>query len=276
MRNITFYEIKDAVSNGIYEACHILNEFTLNHLNIAKSKEDNKLAIKIFDDLLENAELAKKESIPMCQDTGIVTCFVEIGYDLHIQCDLYEAINEGVRDAYNKYYLRKSVSDPITRINTNDNTPAIVHVKMVKGDKIKINIAPKGAGSENMSTMTMLNPTEGIDGIVNFVVNAVKKADGRPCPPLFLGIGIGGNFETCCLMAKNALLKTKPHEDEKIRNLEQRIKDEVNKLYIGPMGLGGKTTVLDCFINTYPCHIASLPVALNIQCHANRHVEVII
>lgn len=276
MRDINFDQIKDSVEKGIFKACHILNDFTLNHLKLAKEKETNALAKEIFNQILDNASLAKKESIPMCQDTGIVTAFVEIGYDVHINCDLYEAINAGVREAYDKYYLRKSVADAITRKNTTDNTPAIVHTKMVPGDKLTIKLAPKGAGSENMSKMAMLNPTDGIEGIKKFIVNAVKEADGRPCPPLFLGIGIGGNFETSCLMAKEALLREGRHDNPQIAKLEEEIKTEVNKLYVGPMGLGGDTTVLDVFINTVPCHIASLPVALNIQCHANRHVEVII
>ncbi|MGM9972392.1 MAG: fumarate hydratase [Anaeroplasmataceae bacterium] len=276
MRDIDFDQIKDSIEKGIFKACHILNDFTLNHLKLAKEKETNSLAKEIFNQILDNASLAKNESIPMCQDTGIVTAFVEIGYDVHINCDLYEAINAGVKEAYDKYYLRKSVADAITRKNTTDNTPAIVHIKMVPGDKLTIKLAPKGAGSENMSKMAMLNPTDGIEGIKKFIVNAVKEADGRPCPPLFLGIGIGGNFETSCLMAKEALLREGRHNNPQIAKLEEEIKAEVNKLYIGPMGLGGDTTVLDVFINTVPCHIASLPVALNIQCHANRHVEVII
>lgn len=276
MKEINFTQIKDAVVDCIYKACHVLNNFTLTHLNIAKNKESNKLAKEIFTQIIDNAELAKRESIPMCQDTGIVTAFVYIGYDVHLTCDIYEAINAGVKEAYEKYYLRKSVANALTRKNTTDNTPAIVHVRMVPGDKLTIKIAPKGAGSENMSRMAMLNPTDGIEGIKKFIVNAVKEADGRPCPPLFLGIGIGGNFETSCLMAKEALLREEHSKDPMVAKLEQEIKDECNKLYVGPMGLGGDTTVLEVFINTVPCHIASLPVALNIQCHANRHVEVVL
>ena len=276
MKDINFDEIKEAVSNGIFKACHILNDFTLNHLKQASVNERKPLAKEILNQIIENDILAKKESIPMCQDTGIVTCFVVIGYDCHINCDIYDAINAGVREAYQKYYLRKSVADSITRKNTDDNTPAIVHIKMIHGDKLKITLAPKGAGSENMSKMAMLNPTDGIEGIKKFIINTIKEADGRPCPPIVLGIGIGGNFETCCLMAKEALLRENHSNDPIISKLESEILEEANKLNIGPMGLGGDTTVLDVFINTAPCHIASLPVALNIQCHANRHVEVII
>lgn len=276
MKEINFDQVKNAVVDGIYKACHVLNDFTLTHIKLAKDKESNTLAKEIFTQILDNAELAKKESIPMCQDTGIVTAFVYVGYDVHLSCDLYEAINAGVREAYDKYYLRKSVANALTRKNTTDNTPAIVHVRMVPGDKLTIKLAPKGAGSENMSRMAMLNPTDGIEGIKNFIVKAVRDADGRPCPPLFLGIGIGGNFETSCLMAKEALLREGPSSDPEVRRLEEEIKAACNKLYVGPMGLGGDTTVLDVFINTVPCHIASLPVALNIQCHANRHVEVVL
>ena len=276
MKNISFDQIKNSVKKALYDACHVLNKFSFKHLELAKEKEKNVLAKEIFTQLIDNANLAKNESIPMCQDTGIVTAFVYIGYDVHIDCDLYEAINQGVREAYDEYYLRKSVADAITRINTKDNTPAIVHIRMIPGDKLIIKLAPKGAGSENMSKMAMLNPTDGIEGIKKFIVQAVKDADGRPCPPLYLGIGIGGNFETSCLMAKEALLREGPSANTDIAKLENEIKDECNKLYIGPMGLGGDTTVLDVFINTVPCHIASLPVALNIQCHANRHVEVVL
>lgn len=276
MRNIYKEDIKEKVKDGLFKACHILNDYTLNHIKEARKKESNRLACEILSQIEENANLAKKEAIPMCQDTGIVTAFAYIGYDCHLCCDLYEAINDGVREAYNEFYLRKSVANAITRINTKDNTPAIVHVKMIPGDKLKIILAPKGAGSENMSKQAMLNPTDGIEGIKKFIIDAVKAADGRPCPPLFLGIGIGGNFEESCLMAKEALLRTSENTDPLVANLEKEIKEELNKTYIGPMGLGGDTTVFEVFINTTPCHIASLPVALNIQCHANRHEEVII
>lgn len=276
MKEITFNQIKENVSLGLLKACCNLNTFTLNKLKKAYSEETSPLAKETLSQILDNAKLADKEVIPMCQDTGIVTCFVEIGYDVHISCDIYKAINAGVKEAYSKYFFRKSVADPITRINTQDNTPAIVHITMVKGDKLTIKMAPKGAGSENMSKMKMLNPTDGIQGIKDFIISTVKEADGRPCPPIFLGIGIGGNFETAPLMAKEALLHKKRNKDPQIKKLEEELLEEINNLNIGPMGLGGKTTCLDVFINTYPCHIASLPVAINIQCHANRHVEVIL
>lgn len=187
-----------------------------------------------------------------------------------------DAINEGVRQAYNEYYLRKSVADSITRINTTDNTPAIIHTTFVDGDKVKLTIAPKGAGSENMSRLKMLNPTDGLAGIKEFVIETVKLADGRPCPPMVIGVGIGGNFEKSALLSKKALLREKTSTDPVLADFEKELKCELNKLNIGPMGLGGDTTVLDVFVEKHPCHIASLPVSVNIQCHANRHVEVIL
>lgn len=274
MKTIKTTDIENAVKQAIYEACHNLNFFTLGLLEEAKRKEDKKLSKEIISQILDNAALAKEESIPMCQDTGIVTCFVTIGNQVMIDGDLNDAINTGVRNAYNDYYLRKSVADPLSRVNTKDNTPAIIHVKTEVGDNLTIKIAPKGAGSENMSKLKMMNPTDGVKGIKEFIVSTVKEADGRPCPPIFLGIGIGGNFEKSALMAKEALLREEQSVNPEIAKLEKEILEEVNKLDIGPMGLGGKTTCLGVFINTAPCHIASLPVAVNIQCHANRHVEV--
>jgi len=276
MKNITTQEISEKVSLALYEACHNLNSCTLNLLKEAHSNEEDITPRTILDQLLENAQIARKEGIPMCQDTGIVTAFVKIGRDVHLEGDIHAAINEGVRDAYEKYYLRKSVADPITRLNTKNNTPAIIHIDIVEGDNLSITLAPKGAGSENMSRLAMLNPTDGIEGIKEFILKAVKEAGGRPCPPIFLGVGIGGNFEKSAEMAKEALMRLNPSSDPTIAKLEAELKDEINKTGIGPMGLGGKTTCLGVFINTYPCHIASLPVAVNIQCHANRHVEVVL
>lgn len=276
MKEITSKVISEKVEEALYEACHNLNSCTLNLLKEAKRSEDNELSRTILDQILENAEIAQKESIPMCQDTGIVTAFVKIGRDVHLDGDIHEAINVGVHNAYEKFYLRKSVANPISRLNTKDNTPAIIHIDIVEGDKLSITLAPKGAGSENMSRLAMLNPTDGVEGIKAFILKAVKEAGGRPCPPIFLGIGIGGNFEKSAEMAKESLMRLTPSNDPEIARLEQEIKDEVNKTGIGPMGLGGKTTCLGVFINTHPCHIASLPVAVNIQCHANRHVEVVL
>lgn len=276
MKEIYFDEIKTSVMRALDKACHNPNDYTLSCIKQAKLNETETLAKEILDNILENAKIAASEHTPMCQDTGIVTCFVYIGREVHLNCDLEEAINAGVRDAYQEFYLRKSVSDALTRINTKDNTPAIVHTKIVEGSNLRLVLAPKGAGSENMSRLKMLNPTDGIQGIKDFVIETIKEAGGRPCPPLFLGIGIGGNFETCALMAKEALTRTKPSENVKIRKLEEEIKELCNQTFVGPMGLGGNTTVFNVFINTCPCHIASLPVAINIQCHANRHEEVIL
>lgn len=276
MKEIKFKQIEDAVYHAINEAACNLNQFTLDKLRLAKEKEKNKLVSSILDDIIKNDEIAAKEMIPMCQDTGIVVVFAKIGYDVHFTCNLYEAINSGVRKAYNDFYLRKSVANPLTRKNTSDNTPAIVHTEFSKGDTLELRIALKGAGSENMSRLKMLNPTDGIEGISDFVIETVKLAGGRPCPPIFVGIGIGGDFEKSALLAKEAILEENANPDLEIKELEDRILKKINSLNIGPMGLGGDTSAFQVFIKTAPCHIASLPVAVNIQCHANRHVKVVL
>lgn len=276
MKEFKFKQIEDAVYHAINEAACNLNQFTLDKLRLAKEKEKNKLASSILDDIIKNDEIAAKEMIPMCQDTGIVVVFAKIGYDVHFTCDLYEAINSGVRKAYNDFYLRKSVANPLTRKNTSDNTPAIVHTEFSKGDTLELRIALKGAGSENMSKLKMLNPTDGIEGISDFVIETVKLAGGRPCPPIFVGIGIGGDFEKSALLAKEAILEENANPDLEIKELEDHILKKINSLNIGPMGLGGDTSAFQVFIKTAPCHIASLPVAVNIQCHANRHVKVVL
>lgn len=276
MKEFKFKQIEEAVYHAINEAACNLNQFTLDKLRLAKEKEKNKLASSILDDIIKNDEIAAKEMIPMCQDTGIVVVFAKIGYDVHFTCDLYEAINSGVRKAYNDFYLRKSVANPLTRKNTSDNTPAIVHTEFSKGDTLELRIALKGAGSENMSRLKMLNPTDGIEGISDFVIETVKLAGGRPCPPIFVGIGIGGDFEKSALLAKEAILEENANPDLEIKEIEDRILKKINSLNIGPMGLGGDTSAFQVFIKTAPCHIASLPVAVNIQCHANRHVKVVL
>lgn len=276
MKEIQFEQIEQAVYNAINEAACSLNQFTLNKIKLARKLENNKIACGILDDIIKNDTLARKEMIPMCQDTGIVVVFAKIGYDIHFNCDLYDAINSGVSKAYNDFYLRKSVADPLSRINTKDNTPAIVHTVFTKGDMLELTIALKGAGSENMSKLKMLNPTDGNEGITDFVIETIKEAGGRPCPPLFVGIGIGGDFEKCALLAKEALMQEDNSQNEEIKRLEETILNKINSLNIGPMGLGGNTTAFAVFIKTAPCHIASLPVAVNIQCHANRHVKVVL
>lgn len=276
MKEIQFEQIEQAIYNAINEAACSLNQFTLNKIKLARKLENNKIACGILDDIIKNDTLASKEMIPMCQDTGIVVVFAKIGYDIHFNCDLYDAINSGVSKAYNGFYLRKSVADPLSRVNTKDNTPAIVHTVFTKGDMLELTIALKGAGSENMSKLKMLNPTDGYEGITDFVIETIKEAGGRPCPPLFVGIGIGGDFEKCALLAKEALMQDDNSQNEEIKRLEETILNKINSLNIGPMGLGGNTTAFAVFIKTAPCHIASLPVAVNIQCHANRHVKVVL
>lgn len=276
MKEIQFEQIEQAIYNAINEAACSLNQFTLNKIKLARKSENNKIACGILDDIIKNDTLASKEMIPMCQDTGIVVVFAKIGYDIHFNCDLYDAINSGVSKAYNDFYLRKSVAEPLSRINTKDNTPAIVHTVFTKGDMLELTIALKGAGSENMSKLKMLNPTDGNEGITDFVIETIKEAGGRPCPPLFVGIGIGGDFEKCALLAKEALMQEDNSQNEEIKRLEETILNKINSLNIGPMGLGGNTTAFAVFIKTAPCHIASLPVAVNIQCHANRHVKVVL
>lgn len=278
MRIIQEDEVVSAVCQLCISSCTYVNNDVLCSLNKAL-KNENGLAKDIISQIIENDNLAASENIPMCQDTGIAVFFVELGYDVHLDFDLYEAINKGVKKGYCEGYLRKSVvKSPLDRINTQDNTPAIVHIKLVKGDKIKITFCPKGAGSENMSQVKMLTPAQGISGIKNFVLQVVKDAGGRACPPLIVGVGIGGDIEKCALIAKEALLRDiEDHSlDELAYKLEQELLEEINNTDIGPMGLGGKSTALAVKVNLYPCHIASLPVAVNLQCHACRHKEIII
>ena len=279
MREIDSKLITDSIYKCCVDAAYYINEDVLNTIKKAKEKETDSIAKNILSQIIENDELAKKEFIPMCQDTGVVLVFVEIGRDVHVNNSIDEAINEGVRKAYTEAFLRKSVvKNPIDRINTNDNTPAIIYYKIVDGDKLKLSVCLKGAGSENMSKIKMLNPSDGIDGIKKFIVDSIIEAGGRPCPPLVLGIGIGGTMDKAALMSKEALLRdiNDKSDNEKIAKLEAEIYDLVNATKVGPMGLKGDTTCLAVKINYHPCHIASLPVALTIQCHAHRHKEVIL
>lgn len=279
MRTIDAKLITDAVYKCCVDAAYFINEDVLNKIIDAKDKESDSIAKNILCQIIENDILAKNEHIPMCQDTGVVLAFVEVGRDVYVTSSIDEAINEGVKKAYTEAFLRKSVvRNPIDRINTNDNTPAIIYYKIVEGDKLKISICLKGAGSENMSKIKMLNPSDGIDGIKKFIVDSVVEAGGRPCPPLVLGIGIGGTMDKAAIMSKEALLRdiNDSSTNEKIAKLEKEIYDLVNATKVGPMGLKGDTTCLAVKINYHPCHIASLPVALTIQCHAHRHKEVIL
>lgn len=279
MREIQATQITSIIKESVIEINYHLDNSLISKIRKAKAKESSAVATSILDDILKNAEIAGTGVAPLCQDTGVVVVFAEIGQDVHLVGSFENAVNEGVRQGYEEGYLRKSmVSHPFNRINTQDNTPAIIHTKLVSGDKIKLKIASKGGGSENMSLVKMLTPADGIEGIKSLVLETIKNAGGRPCPPIILGLGIGGNFEKCALLAKEALLRDldDQNEDPSIAQLEQELKDEINKLGVGPMGVGGLTTCLAVKIDIHPMHIASLPVGINIQCHSARHKEVIL
>ena len=276
MREINATEITKNIKEMCILANHYMADDMKNALNNAINTETTELGRQVLDKLEENLDIAQKEMIPICQDTGMAVIFIEIGQEVHLVGDTYEhAINEGVREGYTEGYLRKSiVKDPIYRENTKDNTPAVIHDSMVPGDKIKITVAPKGFGSENMSKVYMLKPADGIEGVKNAILTAVKEAGPNACPPMVVGVGIGGTFEKCAIMAKKALtrdLNIKP-EKEYVRNLEEEMLEKINETGIGPAGLGGKNTALAVNIETYPTHIAGLPVAVNICCHVNRHI----
>lgn len=278
MRTIDIKQIENEVSRLCIEAATYIEDDVLAAIKKAKNNECG-LAKSILEQIIENDELASKENIPMCQDTGITIVFVEIGNEVYINGNLEEAINAGVAKGYTEGYLRKSVvASPLNRVNTKNNTPAIIHYKYTTGDKLKITVCPKGAGSENMSKVKMLVPADGIKGIKKFVVDTIKEAGGRACPPLVVGVGIGGNLEKCALLAKEALARdiNDSSSDSDAKKLEDELLLEINATNVGPMGLKGKTTALAVKVNLYPCHIASLPVAVNIQCHASRHKVVIL
>lgn len=278
MRTIDIKQIENEVSRLCIEAATYIEDDVLAAIKKAKNNECG-LAKSILEQIIENDELASKENIPMCQDTGITIVFVEIGNEVYINGNLEEAINAGVAKGYTEGYLRKSVvASPLNRVNTKNNTPAIIHYKYTTGDKLKITVCPKGAGSENMSKVKMLVPADGIKGIKKFVVDTIKEAGGRACPPLVVGVGIGGNLEKCALLAKEALTRdiNDSSSDLDAKKLEDELLLEINATNVGPMGLKGKTTALAVKVNLYPCHIASLPVAVNIQCHASRHKVVIL
>lgn len=278
MRHISTQEITSKVKELCIKAACELGMDVVFALKEFKEREESPLGKEALDQILENAQIALREDAPMCQDTGIAVFFVEMGRDAIIDGGLEDAINEGVRQGYKEGYLRKSVCHPLTRKNTGDNTPAIIHTRIVEGNRLKITIAPKGAGSENMSRLAMLKPSQGLQGIKDFIINTVKEAGGNPCPPIILGIGIGGNFEKSALLAKEALLRNigTPNPDRELDVIEKELLEKINNLGIGPMGFGGRTTALAVHIKTAPCHIASLPVAVNIQCHAARHKEVLV
>jgi fumarate hydratase subunit alpha len=279
MKQISCREITDHVRTMCLEANFDLGEDVLQAFRTAQETEEAPIGREIMGMLQENARIAKDESIPMCQDTGFAVFFVELGDDVRIaDGNLVEAINEGVRRGYQEGYLRKSICHPFTRKNTGDNTPAVVHVELVPGDRLKIIFAPKGGGSENMSRVTMLRPSDGKKGIKDFVVTRVKESGANPCPPTIVGVGIGGTFEKAAWLAKKALLRPlgSAHPDPELAAFEQEIFAAINKLGIGPQGFGGSTTSLAVHIELFPCHIASLPVAVNINCHAHRHKEILL
>lgn len=279
MREIHVDEIRDNVAQICVDAAYNLSDDVLTAFDRAQQMETSRGAREIIGLLKENARVAREEHIPICQDTGIAIFFVEIGQDLRIRNGfIIDAINDGVRKGYKEGYLRKSVVDPITRRNTGDNTPAIIYTELVPGDKLKISFMPKGAGSENMSAIRMLRPTEGVEGIKSFVLDCVQRAGANPCPPVVIGVGIGGDFEKAALLAKKALLRPvgSPNAKLELASLEEALLRTVNKTGIGPEGLGGKVTAMAVHVESFPCHIASLPVAVNINCHAARHKTIIL
>lgn len=278
MRTIKTADIVEAVAKMCMSANTKLPDDVRRSFEAAFEREDSPAAKEIFRQLLENADLAMNTKLPLCQDTGLAACFVEIGEDAFVEGNLKEAINEGVRKGYKEGYLRNSACHPLTRKNTGDNTPAVIHIDVVPGDKLKIIYMAKGGGSENMSRVTMLAPAQGWAGIKKFIVQRVAEAGPNPCPPTILGIGVGGTFDHSAKIAKRALARALDdvHPDPEIAAMEQELLDEVNKLGIGPMGMGGKTTCLAVKIAMEPCHIASLPVAVNVQCHSARHEEVVL
>ncbi|MBQ7348965.1 MAG: fumarate hydratase [Clostridia bacterium] len=274
MRKIDLNIVSDKIRDMFIDACENLPENVLESLKNAGKEEQSPLGKQVFEKIVENAELAKNKHLPICQDTGIALVYLTIGSEVIFEGDVYEAVNDGVRRAYTEGYLRKSVvRHPLDRVNTKDNTPAIVHIKIVPGDVFKIDVAPKGGGSENMSVVKMLIPADGVEGVKKLVVDTVFNAGGKPCPPLVVGVGIGGNFEKCALMAKEALLREIDDEssDPIARELEKELLELINETGVGPMGFGGTKTCLAVKVNVHPCHIASLPVAINVQCHAARH-----
>ncbi len=278
MREINIDIIKNKVAKMCIEANYNLNDDIHKALLDASNKEASPIGKSILIDIIENAQIAKNKSVPMCQDTGMAVFFISIGQDVHlVGGDINEAINNGVRIGYDKGYLRKSVvKDPLNRINTNDNTPAVIHYDIVPGDKVKIIFAPKGFGSENMSKTKMLVLSDGLDGVEDFIIETVSLAGSNPCPPIIVGVGIGGTIEKAALLAKKALTLdiNKTNLDEFYSQMEERLLEKINSLGIGPQGLGGKTTALAVKILPYPTHIAGLPVAVNINCHAARHLEI--
>lgn len=280
MRTVLYDTVVSAVAGLVTRTNYVLPGDILTALRRLREAETSELAVSILDQIIENAEIAVAEELPICQDTGVAVFFADVGSEVRVGGEgINAAINEGTRRGYRDGGLRMSiVRDPLRRVNTGDNTPAVIHYTCVSGDGITLSFYPKGAGSENMSRTAMLIPGSGSEGIVDFVLDTVRSGGGRPCPPVIVGIGLGGDFEYSAILSKRALLRTvgTRHPDPFYSTLETGLLEAINNLGIGPMGLGGRSTALDVFIETAPCHIASLPVAVNIQCHAARHGSVVL
>jgi fumarate hydratase subunit alpha len=277
LRRLNVKKVTKAVKKLFIEANTVLGEDVVESLHQALSREESETGKQVLQKIIENADIARRKKMPICQDTGLAVVFVELGQDVHITGGpLHAAIEEGVRQAYAEGYLRKSVCDPFTRKNTTDNLPAIIHVDIVSGNHLKIIAMPKGGGSENSSAAKMLTPSAGIEGIKKFVMETVEAAGANPCPPIIIGVGIGGSLEQACVMAKKGLLRPVGEQnrvDKRAEQIEKELLESINNLGIGPAGLGGRVTALAVHMEMMPCHIASLPVAVNIQCHVARHKE---
>lgn len=280
MRNISSCEIIDAVAKMCMTANYNMNRDIKNALEKSVKTEESEICAEVLEKLIKNADIAERKQVPICQDTGMAVFFVELGQDVHIEGDtLTDAINKGVAKGYTEGYLRKSVvGDPLRRVNTGDNTPAVIYYDMVKGDKLKISFAPKGFGSENKSALKMFAPADGVEKIIDFVVETARLADSNPCPPMVIGVGIGGTMDKAAVLSKKALFRSieSSNEDEYYAQLENLLLERVNMLGIGPQGMGGTTTCIGVNIETYPTHIAGLPAAVNISCHVTRHAEIVL
>lgn len=281
MREIKVSDITNTIAHLFEHSCHYLPQDVINALKQARERESSPVCRDVLDRILQNVEIAGKEQIPICQDTGAAVVMLELGQEVHILGgDLYASINEGVRRGYDKGYLRKSIADQpcFARVNTKDNTPAMIHTDIVPGDRLKISVLPKGGGSENCSRLTVLSPSEGRKGVIDYVVNLVSEAGSNPCPPVIIGVGVGGTTDKTMLIAKKALLRRvgEPSPDPEVAALEREILEKVNNLGIGAMGYGGTVTALAVHVETFPCHIASMPVAVNMQCWCARHEEAVL